>query len=248
MKYLLLILLFFTFFLCLPIPPVLAQARIISPNYEVQFPNLNSGAGVPESANYSLNTTIGKINGVFSSGGFVIKAGFQYISTIIPFSFAVSKTAINFGTLIHDTPKTDTTVLTVKAGGAGGYQVKAYENHPLQISPGHNIIDTLCNSGCDEDVAALWDNPNKYGFGFNMWGDDLPDDFDSQNHFRQFADISTNEEGTPIMAKTHVTYDYPSNAWPWESESTVTFKVNVGPLQEAGTYQNTVTFVAIPSF
>jgi hypothetical protein len=229
-----------------------AQAKIESPRYEIQFPNFNSGAGVPESANYTINTTIGKINGVFASGGFVIKAGFQYISTIIPFSFSISKTAINFGTLYRDTPKTDYADIVIKAGGAGGYSLKTFEDHPLQdIKNGMvkaTIIDTLCDTTCSESTAANWTTSTKYGFGFNLWGDDKATDFTSQDDYRQFADKSTGENPTPIMLKSHVTYDYPNNAWPWESLARITFKVNIGPLQPMGTYQNFITFVAIPSF
>lgn len=84
-----------------------------------------------------------------------------------------------------------------------------------------------------------------------MSGDDVPDDFISENHYRQFADASkspTPEEPAVIMAKTEVTWDYPNNAWPWESEATVTFKANISGTQTAGTYQNIITFIAIPSF
>jgi len=67
-------------------------------------------------------------------------------------------------------------------------------------------------------------------------------------HYRQFADNSIAELPAVIMSKTHVTYDFPNNAWPWESKATLTFKVNIGPQQAAGTYQNYLTFIALPSF
>lgn len=38
-----------------------AQERIESPNYRIIFPNFNSGAGIPSSDNYDLNTTIDKL-------------------------------------------------------------------------------------------------------------------------------------------------------------------------------------------
>ena len=71
---------------------ILAQAVINSPNYRIQFPNLNSGAGVPSSAGYQVSTTIGQTAaGLYSSSGYRVKSGFQYIHSVIPFSFSVSK-------------------------------------------------------------------------------------------------------------------------------------------------------------
>jgi len=228
---------------------VLAQARVKSPDYEVQFPNLNSGAGLPSSNDYILDSTLGAIAGSFSSSGFRVKAGFQYVHSIIPFSFSISDISVDFNTLTPELPVTRQATLTVKAGGAGGYSVVAYENHPLELTPGTTIPDTPCNSGpCSESQAELWTLDTKYGFGFNMDGDDVPTDFDTTSYFRQFADASTSETPYAVMTKDEVTYDSPNNAWPWESVATITYKVNVSGTQPAGTYRNILTFVAIPSF
>ena len=136
-----------------------AQERIESPNYRIIFPNFNSGAGIPTSTNYNLNTTIGQnAPGLYSSAGYRVKAGFQYINSIIPFSFSVSDIQKNFGTLTPQTPSTTTSTLIVSAGGAGGYLVKASENHPLQTSnASDSIIDTLCDTTCSESTASSLD-------------------------------------------------------------------------------------------
>ena len=125
-------------------PNVLAQSKMESDNYTIQFPNLNSGAGVPTSTNYGVTSTIGgSATGLYSSSGFRVRSGFQYVKTIIPFSFSVSDIAINFGTLTLGIPATDQSTLTVKAGGAGGYSVTAVENHPMQNSALSEIPDIL---------------------------------------------------------------------------------------------------------
>src|SRR3990172_2958086 len=114
---------------------IYAQSKIESDNFTIQFPNLNSGAGVPTSTNYGVSSTIGgTATGLYSSTGFRVRSGFQYIETIIPFSFSVSDIAINFGTLALGIGTTDASTLTVKAGGASGYTVTAAENHPMQNS------------------------------------------------------------------------------------------------------------------
>lgn len=220
---------------------VFAQERVESANYRIVFPNFNSGAGIPTSTNYSLNTTLGQTGpGEYSSSGYRVKAGFQYINSIIPFSFSVSDIQKNFGTLTPATPSTSTSTIIVSAGGAGGYSVKASENHPMQTSDASDsIIDTLCDTTCSETAAASWTSTTKYGFGFNMSGDDIPADFTNSNYFRQFADRSNSETQTTIMSSANVGR---------ERTATITYKVNISSVQPAGVYQSIIMFTAIPSY
>ena len=220
---------------------VSAQERIESTNYRIVFPNLNSGAGVPTSTNYNLNTTLGQTGpGEYSSTGYKVKAGFQYINSIIPFSFSISDIQKNFGTLTPTSPSTSSSTIIVSAGGAGGYSVKASENHPMQTSDASDsIIDTLCDTTCSETSAAVWTSTTKYGFGFNMSGNDVPADFVGATYYRQFADRSTAESDATIMSSTNVGTS---------RTATITYKVNVSSVQPAGTYQNIIRFTAIPSY
>jgi hypothetical protein len=220
---------------------ILAQGVIKSDNYEIQMPNLNSGAGIPSSTNFGIDSTIGQTaSGLFSSTGYRVKSGFQYIHSIIPFSFSISKLAIAFGTLVPGTPKTDSHTLTVSAGGAGGYQVKAFENNPLKtFNNSSTILDTSCNTSCDEETAGEWTSDSKYGFGFNVSGDDIPGDFTNDGFFRQFADISTSEIPQIVMSSIYVGRS---------REALITYKVNVSGIQEAGIYTNFITYIAIPTY
>ena len=221
---------------------ILAQAVINSPNYRIQFPNLNSGAGIPSSTGYKLDTTLGQTAaGLYSSTGYRVKAGFQYIHSIIPFAFSISKFLIPFGTLTPQVPDTDTATLTVSAGGAGGYQVTVQENHPLQLGgTATTIPDTLCDSGpCSETTAQVWNLTTSYGFGYNMAGDDVPAAFVNSTYFKQFADTSLSETPQAVMSNTNVGQ---------ARTATITYKVNISNLQPAGNYQNIVMFVAIPTF
>ncbi len=229
---------------------VFSQSNIRSENYQIQFPNFNAGAGVPKSTNYWTNSTIGQTApGLFSSTNYRVRSGFQYIHSIIPFSFSISNISINFGEVLPQTPQTRTATLTVKAGGAGGYVVKAQEIHPLKLVSGTATIpNTTCDSGtCTRTQAGLWTQNTTEGFGFNMSGDDIPSDFVNSNYFRPFADLSANEDAAVIMSKNQVTWDYPNNTWPWESQATITYKVNILGTQEAGTYTTIIRFSAIPS-
>jgi hypothetical protein len=218
-----------------------AQAEITSPHYIIQMPNLNSGAGLPKSNNYGVSSTIGQTAaGLFSSAGYRVKSGFQYIYSIIPFSFTISSVSINLGHLIAQTPVTATQNLTVSSGGAGGYQIKASENHPLKSSSSATTIpDTNCDTSCSESTAGVWSSNSKYGFGFNMSGTDIPADFTGITYFRQFADRSTSETPQIVMSSIYVGRS---------RQSTVTYKVNIQGTQAAGIYSNTIMYTAIPSY
>ncbi|KKS95898.1 MAG: hypothetical protein UV71_C0002G0008 [Microgenomates group bacterium GW2011_GWC1_43_13] len=218
-----------------------AQGVIQSPNYIIQMPNLNSGAGIPSSSNYNVGTTIGQTGpGLYSSSGYRVKSGFQYIYSIIPFSFTISSVSINFGSLIPQTPATSTNTLTVASGGAGGYQVKASENTPLKLSSSASTIpNTNCDSSCTNTTAGVWSSTSRYGFGFNMSGDDIPADFVDLTYFRPFADRANSESPQIVMSSIYVGRG---------RQSTVTYKVNISGVQPAGTYNNIITFTAIPSY
>lgn len=222
-------------------PSTLLAQVLKSDNYEIQLPNFNSGAGIPSSSTHKIDSTIGQTApGLFSSAGYRVMSGFQYIHSIIPFSFSISSIAISFAPLMPDTPQTISQILTVSAGGAGGYQVTARENNPLKFANGSvTIPDTTCDSGCDEETAGAWTEDTKYGFGFNMTGYDIPGDFTNDTFYRQFADTSNAETPKVIMSSTRV---YRSR------QSTVTFKVNISDIQQAGKYQNIIYYTAIPSY
>lgn len=237
-----LVFLFVDLFICRFVDfEVLAQERVESANYRIIFPNFNSGAGIPTSTNFNLNTTIGQnAPGLYSSAGYRVKAGFQYIKSIIPFSFSISDIQKNFGTLTPNSPSTSSSTIIVSAGGAGGYSVKASENNPLKTADEVNtIIDTLCDTTCSETTAASWTSTTKYGFGFNMSGNDIPADFTNSNFFRQFSDRSNSEAPAVIMSSSNVGSS---------RTATITYKVNISEVQPAGIYKNVIMFTAIPSY
>jgi hypothetical protein len=218
-----------------------AQAEVTSPHYIIQMPNFNSGAGIPSSSNYSVSTTIGQTAaGLYSSNGYRVKSGFQYIYSITPFSFTISSLSINLGHLTPQTPSTSSENLTVSSGGAGGYQVVASENHPLQVgSTAKQIPNTNCDTSCTYTTAGVWSSTSKYGFGFNMSGNDIPGDFIGLTYYRPFADRSQSQSPQVVMSSASVGKS---------RQSTVNYKVNISGTQSAGAYTNVIMFTAIPSY
>jgi len=220
-----------------------AQSSIRSPNYEITWPNINMGAGLPTSTNYKMGVTTGQTApGLYASTGYKVRAGFWYIKSIIPFAFSISDISIDFGSLTPGVPTTQTNTLTVSVGGAGGYVVKASENNPLKSTAGATIPDTLCDGGantCTETTAKPWTSNSAYGFGFNMSGTDIPADFVDSTYFRQFADRSAGESAQTVMTGANVGRN---------KQATVTYKANISVTQAAGTYRNILSFVATPTY
>ncbi len=215
-----------------------------SSRFHIDSANVNSASGDKSSSGYKLSDTIGQTAaGQFSSTGYVVKAGFQYIHSIIPFEFSVSDINIDLGTLVPNTPSTAATVLTVGFGSAGQYQVTAEEIGPLETLSGANSIpDTSCNGGadtCTESLAKLWTSTSAYGFGYNMAGNDIPADFISSSYFRPFPDRTAVESPQVVMSSNNVGQD---------RQATLTFKSNISSLQPLGSYQTVVNFVATPGF
>lgn len=217
-----------------------------SDNYELQMPNLNFSAGNVSSSNYKLGFTGGQTgNGPYNSTGYRVLAGFWYLKTIIPFSFSISNTVIEFGTLTSGLPSTANTDITVSAGGAGGYQVTVQEDHQMSVhSIGAIISDTTGDSGnITESSANAWALNTTYGFGYTMFGNDVPTPFPTAGPagttYKQFADISKNETPQTIML---------NNAVGRNRRATLTYKINTSATQVAGRYHNVITFIATPLF
>lgn len=211
-----------------------------SDNYIIRFGNFNITSGTKTSASYSLTDTVGQTAaGEFSSAGYTVKAGFQYIYTLFPFAFTISSLAIDFGALTPSTFSTNTNTLTIDAPGQG-YSITALEDHPLERSGTDQIPDTTCDGGaCTQSAAAVWTNTSIYGFGFNMSGNDIPGDFTNSTYFRQFADNSAAESPSIVMS---------SNASGKARLATVTYKVNISSTQTAGDYSNIINYVATPTY
>lgn len=151
----------------------------------------------------------------------VVKNEINQVSS--PLSFSVSDTFIDFGLLVSGNPSKRTATLSV-ANDSIGYQVQAFEDHPLQTEAS-TLADTTCDNGsCSEIRDSAWDNELTYGFGFT-----------TGNYYKQFADLSRKEQPQALMTSEAKT-------------AQIVFKANVAPGQKSDSLSNTVTFIAIPNF
>jgi len=211
--------------------------------YIIMMGNLNTAAGKPTGPNYKVNLTVGQnAPGLYSGPNYKVRAGFQYISSIINFAFSISQTNINFGTLTPTTFINRTNNLTVTNGSAHGYSVTAIENHQLfNPASGAKIPDTTCDNGtCTQNTSSTWSNTLTYGFGYrcdNITGTDCASGF-SANQYKQFADAFLSETPVSVMAGSNV----------GTKKVQITYTVNISNSQSAGLYTNIITYVATPTF
>ncbi len=224
-------------------PAQVLADRLESNSYIIQFGNFNVTSGEKSNANFKVTDTVGQTaDGPFSNSNYFVGSGFQYIYQIGEFAFSISDLGINFGDLIINNDTTDAHTLTISTRGASGYNVYAYEHHPLRHTADgvSTISDTTCdNNDCDQTAAKIWITQGKYGFGFNISGDDIPADFINTDYYRQFADNSLAESMQPVMSSSSAVTNH---------QATIKYKVQVGPNQAAGTYQTHIVFVAVPGY
>lgn len=235
---------FFLFFFLLFSSPILAE-NMESDSYKIQFGNFNMSSGRKTGASYVLSDTMGGLAvgpyGQYGSTNYFIGSGFQYVYQIDYFNFSISKLNIELGELFTGSFGTDSHTITITTTGASGYNVYAFENHPLKLSTGSETInDTTCDfSDCDETVAAAWTDPGQAGFGFNVSGTQAAADFINANYFRQFANNEASESMQQIMGSTNVALD---------STATVNYKASMPGNQAGGNYQTSIVFVAVPGY
>lgn len=246
-----------------------AAVNMDSPEHRIQFGTINIGGKKMEDLvdnTYNLSTSLGQAAaGQFNSNGYIVKAGFQYIYSKIPFTFSVSSIKAELGTLLPSTPSTASIDVTVSYGAAGQYVVTAAEEGALRNFENIPIANTQCDGGantCYITSAKPWTSVSAYGFGYNMSGEDIPGDFVNNTYYRPFADLTVPEDPATVMQSFNVTQNLTPTPNPTYTpapvltgtprdithQATMTFKANISPLQSMGSYNTVIHFVATPSF
>ena len=219
--------------------------RLESDSYVIQFGNFNVTSGEKSSANYNVTDTVGQTAagafGEYGTSGYFVGAGFQYIYQIKDFSFIISDLSMNLGELVTGAFGTDAHTLEITTRGAGGYTIYAYEQNPLRLQGASDeIADTTCDAGsCTTTAAGIWVNPNISGFGFNVQGDDVANDFVNNTYFRPFANDEAAAPMQAIMSSSNIAL---------KRQSTVTYQAARSNITAAGTYETAVVYVAVPGY
>lgn len=210
-----------------------ASAQTMSnQNYIIKTEGFNTISGV---------TAVGDLNPIAPEGvNFKAKTGFENLASI-PFSISLSSSLVDFGSLSPTNPVIRTVDLGINSEATYGYSVMVFENKPLKNDKAF-IPDTTCDNGrCDAENADEWINVLTYGFGYrcdNIIGADCDSSFANPNFYKHFPDIASNDDPQPIMAGIG------SN----NKEVRISYKVNISGTQAQGTYNNVITYIAVPNF
>lgn len=220
-------------------------------SYDIENDAIDQMGQEKESDNYKMNDALGQTaSGEISGSSYKIQSGIMYYD-MIPLSFTISNTTVDFGTLTPQTPSTGYTDLSVITNSPEGYQVTAYENFPMRhtgygdsvnkIPYGAAAGDDLPFNSITESAEGDWDAfTTQFGFGYtlsNLSGSDA----EFTSGYREFADDSFSETPQIIMSKSGTTTES-------GSQVRVTYQVNIDETQPAGTYENTITYILTATF
>jgi hypothetical protein len=239
-----LILLFTFYVLGFTVAPTALAQTMSNADYMIRMGNLNSISGKPTGSGFKLSYTSGQTGpGLYSGTNYKVRAGFQYISSIIPFRFSITNNVIDFGIMSPTTPILRTSLLTISNGSAFGYQVTASQDHNLRVNgSGAEIPPTACgDSGpsCIPTSAGPWTNSLTYGFGYrcdNNTGTDCDTQFSNSTYYKPFAAYPS---AVAVMKGVTVGRN---------KVTQITYKLNISGSQQAGLYTNVVNYIATPTF
>lgn len=248
------LILFAIYYLIFDIPKVGAQT-MSNDNYILQLEEADTSTDKPQAKDNTLGVSDQQIPKK-PEPLYKIQTGFLHNKSKSPFTFSISSTVINFGTLFPTNPIKRSNKLTISNRSANGYSIIGFEDKelssavasdatsiPLSGASSDFIPDTTCDNGqCSESFSGPWTNPLTYGFGYrcdNVKGTDCASGLLDPNFYKQFANTSLSETPQKVAMATSA-----------EKEKTIriTYKVNISSTQAKGSYSNTITYIAIPNF
>jgi hypothetical protein len=153
-------------------------------------------------------------------------------------------TSVPFGVLTLDTFKVGSQKLTVSTNAASGYAITAIENERLSnlaATPSY-IPDTTCDSGtCTETSGSTWATADSHpGFGYTLA---------IVSGTPTIAPTAPNFSPFPSLAGTEAPFQIMSNDGIASSQAAyVCYQISVDATQQAGNYENQVTYTATASF
>ena len=112
---------------------LLTPTIVFAQNHKIENDTIDQMGQEKESDNYKMNDALEQTaSGEIAGSNFKIQSGIMYYD-LIPLSFTLSNTSVDFGMLTPHTPATGSTDITVITNSPEGYQVTVYETTPLQL-------------------------------------------------------------------------------------------------------------------
>ncbi len=215
-----------------------------SSSFVLQTSDFNSGTASISGTNLLMTNTIGQpfssSYGQYGMSNFFVGSGVQYLYPSHRFSLKISNLIVDFGDIYFDQFYQRQSDLQIDAYNTGGFSLYAIANHPLRQSSGVIIPNTTCDNNCSINSAGLWQNLDSFGFGFNVENKTKTNDFVTNNYFRPFTNQSLNQNLSLIA--------YSDNNEIGQTDLIINYRLNVSGLQESGSYQNSLFFVALPNY
>lgn len=157
-----------------------------------------------------------------------------------PLNFTISRTNIPIELEKESfEDKTESFDITLGSAQPVNYQVSLIQQEPFQSVRGDRIESTLCDnadSPCSDSTAKLWRSADVQGFGYNLGGANIPDDFLSNDYYRQFSRRYEFETPTQIIEGVTTT----------NTQTTVTLKATQPQDELGSTYQTVLYIRALP--
>ncbi|HSW89167.1 MAG TPA: hypothetical protein VLG12_08440 [Candidatus Saccharimonadales bacterium] len=158
------------------------------------------------------------------------------------FRFLLSDNIVDFGPLSPTDFITRESSIIVTGDPSYLYSVIAYENHSLQNTKNQSIPNTTCDDGnCTATIATDWTDTLTFGFGYHCEsteGEDCDKSFKDKDAYRKFSLNDGDQNGQSIM----------SGQITKEKKAKVLYKINVPGTQQQGSYQNAISYIAVPMY
>lgn len=162
-----------------------------------------------------------------------------------------TSTTIPFGTLEAWSPELIAQDLSVDTNAANGFVVTVHKDGAFQSSTGADIDDFA--QGVFSDTPAAWEAPDNtidQEDTYGHWG--VTSNDQQTNGVRDSGDFSDNNYvsiGTSTSPTVVFAHNGPATSDFAQGTTTVGYKVQISPLQEAGDdYQAVLTYIATPTF
>jgi len=137
--------------------------------------------------------------------------------------------------------------LSVSTNASSGYAVTTQTNTSLKTGAGVLINNGICDGTCTETATDTWGTATNNGFAYSATGTDSAF-AGTATDYRTFACTGATTTdclpGGGETAQNIMTNSAPVN----NSTATIEYKLSFSGTQAAGTYSNTVTFIATPTF
>ncbi|MBL7119351.1 MAG: hypothetical protein ISS53_01555 [Dehalococcoidia bacterium] len=184
---------------------------------------------VPEALTYGMGSTTAPSGGTIHTG---------------------SVTLIDFGTLVDDTAKTAVIEIEVDTNATYGYVVNVIGDATLKsvTDPSNDTIAAVSGSNASPAAWPTVDSSTTSAYGYHSSDEalesDTADRFSAADTYAALsgtASLVTDNTGPVAGSDAGSTADS-------QGHHEITIKVEVDTLQEAGTYQGTMTFIVTPTF